>query len=90
MQYMEQHLQFIKDNVQEGSKVHFSELEYEKFRRVVDYMRSTEYAPEKIHEGRKDFWNFFKEQDRRRNIDFESTFPEMNDFFQLCKQAANG
>jgi hypothetical protein len=85
--YMEKHLQFIKDNVQEGSKHHFSELEYEKFRRVVDYMKTTDYTPDRVREGRKDFWNFFKEHDRRRGTDFEKTFPEMSDFFALCKEA---
>jgi hypothetical protein len=87
MPYMETHLQFIKDNVQEGSKQHFTDLEYEKFRRVVDYMKSTEYSDVKVAEGRKDFWNFFNEQDRRRGNSFVDNFPEMNDFFQLCKDA---
>jgi organic radical activating enzyme len=85
--YMESHLQFIKDNMKEDSKLHFSEIEYEKFRRVVDYMKNTHYTESKLHEGRKDFWNFFKEQDRRRNNDFEATFPEMKDFFQICKDS---
>jgi hypothetical protein len=85
--YMESHLQFIKDNTKEGSKEHFSEMEYEKFRRVVDYMKNTTYDVNKVREGRKDFWNFFKEHDRRRNLDFEKTFPEMSDFFALCKEA---
>ena len=86
---MESHLQFIKDNTQEGSKTHFNELEYEKFRRVVDYMKSTEYSAEKIAEGRKDFWNFFHEQDRRRNTNFQEAFPEMSGFFELCNDANN-
>jgi organic radical activating enzyme len=88
--YMERHLQFIKDNTSEGSKTQFSQLEYEKFRRVVDYMKATEYSSEKIIEGRRDFYNFFNEHDRRRSKDFQSTFPEMSEFFKLCKQAANG
>ena len=86
MPYMESHLQFIKDNMQEDSKHHFSSMEYEKFRRVVDYMKTTKYKLERIQEGRKDFWNFFKEQDRRRGQDFENTFPEMYNFFALCKE----
>jgi hypothetical protein len=86
MPYMESHLQFIKDNMQEDSKHHFSSMEYEKFRRVVDYMKTTKYKPERIQEGRKDFWNFFKEQDCRRGQDFENTFPEMYNFFALCKE----
>jgi organic radical activating enzyme len=88
--YMERHLQFIKNNIDESSKTKFSQLEYEKFRRVVDYMKATEYSSEKIVEGRRDFYNFFNEHDRRRSKDFQSTFPEMSEFFELCKQAADG
>lgn len=89
MPYMESHLQFIKDNLDDSSKYAFSTLEYEKFRRVVDYMRTAEYPQERIQEGRKDFHNFFQEQNRRRNINYEETFPEMTKFFYQCKQAAN-
>jgi len=49
-------------------------------------MKTTEYDVNKIREGRRDFYNFFKEQDRRRNVDFELSFPEMSDFFTLCKE----
>lgn len=85
--YMESHLMFIKDNVNDDDKHSFSNLEYEKFRRVVDYMKTTTYSDEKIQEGRKDFWNFFNEQDRRRGNNFKLVFPEMSEFFDLCKAA---
>ena len=87
--YMENHLRFIEQNMGD-SKHHFSNLEYEKFRRVVDYMKATTYDDQKLKEGRKDFWNFFKEHDRRRNKSFESMFPEMKNFFEICKKEANG
>ena len=64
---MNDHLQFIKENVDDNRKDAFSTIEYEKFRRVVDYMNTTEYPLEKIIQGRTDFINFFTEQDRRRN-----------------------
>lgn len=83
--YMDSHLQFIKDNIQEDSKHHFSEMEYEKFRRVVDYMTTSNYSNDKLIEGRKDFYNFFTEQDRRRGNSFKEAFPEMSDFFDICR-----
>ena len=86
---MENHLKFIKDNTDDTKRNKFNTLEYEKFRRVVDYMKKTTYSTEKLKEGRKDFWNFFKEQDRRRKNNFEKTFPEMQSFFNLCKETAN-
>jgi organic radical activating enzyme len=85
--YMESHLQFIKDNVDDTSKHAFSSMEYEKFRRVVDYMKTTTYNDSRTLDGRIDFWNFFNEQDRRRGNSFIQTFPEMKDFFDLCKAA---
>jgi organic radical activating enzyme len=38
MPYMYNHLEFIKNNVDDKNVEKFSSLEYEKFRRVVDYM----------------------------------------------------
>jgi hypothetical protein len=86
MSYMRDHLQFIKENVDDNRKDKFSTIEYEKFRRVVDYMDKTEYPLEKIMQGRADFYNFFTEQDKRRGNNFNAAFPEMADFFELCKK----
>lgn len=84
MPYMESHLAFIKSNLDDKDRTKFSELEYEKFRRVVNYMKTTLYNEQRINEGRKDFYNWFKEYDLRRNTDFLKTFPEMENFFKLC------
>lgn len=89
MSHMERTLQFIKDNVNDNSKEAFSTMEYEKFRRVVDYMRTTVYSDARLLEGRKDFWNYFTEQDKRRGNNFHTNFPEMADFFALCKEVSN-
>lgn len=88
MPYMHRHLQFIKDNLDDSDKCKFSTLEYEKFRRVVDYMDTTTYNDEKLIEGRLDFWNYFTEQDRRRNNDLQNVFPEMEKFIVMCKHLA--
>ena len=85
MPYMYSHLQFIKKNVDDKNVEKFSSLEYEKFRRVVDYMESTVYSNERVKEGRKDFYNWFTEYDRRRSVDFVTTFPTMVDFYNKCK-----
>lgn len=85
IQYMQKHLAFIKENLDDTNKHKFSTLEYEKFRRVVDYMANTNYSDDRIAEGRKDFYNYFSEQDRRRNKNILETFPEMENFVNLCK-----
>lgn len=88
MPYMHATLDFIKENLDELDKTKFTQLEYDKFARVVKYMETTEYSPERILEGRCDFYNWFNEYDKRRNTNFLETFPEMSGFYQECKLAA--
>ena len=84
MPYMEKSLEFIKDHLS-TDRDGFSDLEYEKFNRVVRYMETTNYSEDKIREGRKDFYNWFIEYDRRRNTNFLATFPEYAEFWEICK-----
>lgn len=85
MPYMYSHLKFIQDNVDDNAAGKFTTLEYEKFRRVVDYMETTIYSDERLREGRKDFYNWFTEYDRRRGVNFVATFPKMENFYNNCK-----
>jgi hypothetical protein len=82
---MEESLQFIKDNLDDSDLSKFTTVEYEKFRRVVDYMQNTEYSDSSIVEGRKDFYNWFNALDERRDTNFIETFPELEDFYNQCK-----
>ena len=85
MPYMHKSLKFMEDNVSDTDPTKFTSVEFEKFRRVVDYMASTDYSPEKTLEGQKDFYNWFNELDTRRGTDFVTTFPEMVDFYNKCE-----
>lgn len=87
MPYMEESLQFMKDNVDDKSGKKFSSIEYERFKRVVDYMRETVYSEDKLIEGRRDFFNWFNELDERRDADMLSVFPELLSFYRLCQEA---
>ena len=82
---MDEALAFMRANVGDTSN-QFTEIEYEKFRRVVKYMETTVYSDDKLKEGRKDFYNWFTEHDRRRNTNFAETFPEMVKFYNLCSK----
>ena len=82
MKYMYESLEFIKDNLDDTDVNKFSQVEYEKFRRVVDYMESTMYSNEQIQQGKSDFYNWFTELDLRRGTDFLATFPEMKNFYE--------
>jgi hypothetical protein len=86
MPYMTSHLDFILANLDDKNRSKFSELEYEKFLRVVKYMESSIYTPEKLKEGKRDFFNWFTEYDRRRGTDFVKTFPKLEEFYNDCKQ----
>jgi len=77
MPYMYQSLAYIRDNLDKTNVCKFSYLEYERFRRVVDYMESTIYDENKTKEARRNFYNWFTEYDRRRGTDICKTFPEL-------------
>jgi organic radical activating enzyme len=83
--YFDNILKFMDDNRDDNDATKFSDLEYEKFRRVRDYFATVNYSEERVQEGRKDFHNWFTEYDRRRNVNFIETFPDMEKFWDMCK-----
>jgi len=86
MPYMHMHLEFIKNNIDDDNRTKFTSIEYEKFKRVVDYMEKTVYHDNKLQESRRNFSRWFDEHDKRRAVNKEEIFPEMKDFFELCRQ----
>jgi len=82
MPYMYDSLKFIEDNIGPNK---FTQAEYDKFKRVVDYMKTTTYDQRRVAEGRKDFYNWFTEYDRRRGTNFKKTFPDLVEFYKQCK-----
>ena len=85
MPYMYASLKFIQDNVDDTASNKFTTIEYEKFKRVVDYMAETVYSENKLIEGRRDFYNWVNELDERRDTDMLKIFPEMLSFYKLCQ-----
>jgi len=88
LKYFDDILNFINDNRDDADVTKFSDIEYEKFRRVRDYFATVNYEEQRVNEGRIDFFNWFTEYDRRRKTDFLKTFPDMEPFWNLCKQQA--
>jgi hypothetical protein len=86
MPYMYEALEYMKANTDDKRSDAFSSMEYEKFKRVVDYMAETVYTEEKLIEGRRDFYNWFNELDERREADMLSVFPEYMNFYRLCQE----
>jgi hypothetical protein len=87
MPYMHESLKFMEDNLDDNASNKFTTVEYEKFKRVVDYMAETVYPENKLIEGRRDFYNWFNELDERRDTDMLSIFPEYIKFYRLCQEA---
>jgi MoaA/NifB/PqqE/SkfB family radical SAM enzyme len=85
MSYMDDSLQFIKDNINDEDPTKFTTVEYEKFRRVVDYMQTTHYDQKTVEQGRRDFYNWFNALDQRRDTNLLETFPEMTSFYNECE-----
>jgi len=85
MSYMDESLQFIKDNIDDKDPTKFTTVEYEKFRRVVDYMQTTDYDDVTVEQGRRDFYNWFNALDERRGTNLLETFPEMTSFYNECE-----
>lgn len=89
MPYMYDILKFIEDNLDDKDRGKFSKMEYDKFHRVVKYMETTSYPEEKLKEGRRDFYNWFNEYDRRRGTNLLETFPELKNFYKECIDVKN-
>ena len=78
--YMDSTLKFIQDNPE-----WFTGVEYEKFKRVTNFMKEHDISEDKIRAGRRDFYVFFTENDKRIGTDLLKTFPEYAEFYALCK-----
>jgi hypothetical protein len=81
MSYMDDTLKFMEDNAE-----WFELSEIVKFKRVHEYMKTNPVDQDKIRRGRRDFYVFFTENDRRLGTNLLELFPEYTDFYQLCKE----
>jgi hypothetical protein len=81
---MEQDLAFMKEQDQTIVGYHgFQDTEIEKFSRAIEYTKSNIDADHTINRNR--FYHFYNEYDRRKNINFLKTFPELKEFYNACK-----
>ncbi len=82
---MESHIRFMEDNKDE--RTGFLDTEINKMKRVLDWMKQP-ISTGVMKSYRTNFYMFFTEHDRRRGTDFLGAFPEMEDFWELCKGLA--
>jgi len=62
----------------------FNDFEIQKMQRNLAYWRENADAS---MQNKKNFYAFFNEHDRRRTTRFLNTFPEMEEFWEECKNA---
>ena len=72
------------DNAYKG----FFDFEIAKLRRFQEYIAAGPNPQERLNikQVRKDFVSYVDEYDKRRNKNFCKTFPELEEFYNLCKQ----
>jgi organic radical activating enzyme len=81
---MEADLAFMAANVDNNNRK-FTNLEVDKFKRIVEYMRQSNIDDATLRQSRKNLYNWLTERDRRYKKSFTDTFPEMIDFWNSCK-----
>ena len=66
----------------------FKDFEIEKVKRNLEIMKGgNNIDRDKMYKARANFYKFFKQHDQRRNTDFLNTFPEMEDWWEICEEA---
>lgn len=83
------HLEYMETLVDNSDINKFNTTEYMKFKRVVEWVENNRYTGDELNIHRKDFARFVDEHDRRRNTDWHAAFPEMKDFYDMCKGLIN-
>jgi MoaA/NifB/PqqE/SkfB family radical SAM enzyme len=81
--WMEQNL------MQQDSLFGFKDYEVQRMRRDTDWMSQGKLLdPVYVQQAKANFYRFFNEHDRRRGTNFLETFPEYNEWWSECRNAA--
>jgi organic radical activating enzyme len=81
--FMQQHMEDRNDPLKINTG--FAEWEVEKFKRILELMKSKEEMGGRVLQAHKDFVAFVDEHDRRRGTDFKKTFPEYVSLYEYWK-----
>lgn len=69
----------------------FNSEEIDDLQRVIDFIKQGSQLDQQwIQSRRIEFFNQINKLDQSRNSNFLTTFPEMRDFWELCRQTAIG
>lgn len=79
--------QYVNSPISSNPFAEIKDFEITKLERDLAWMRKTrsEMPASVLNSRRADFYRFFNEYNKRRGLDFLSTFPEMTEWWELCR-----
>jgi len=81
----ESNIAYMQNYSADNKELHvFKDFEIQKMLRNLAYWRENTDAST---QNKKNFYAFFNEHDRRRRTNFLNTFPEMEEFYEECRNA---
>ena len=89
--YMDDAMDFMVANKHKDNDDGFRDFEISRLARFIEYLKSSPADSGRDAQTnifRADFYRFMQEHDRRRGTDFLKTFPEMANFYDVCKSNA--
>lgn len=84
---LENTIDWMKENTMTDSFIGFKDYEIQRMERNLAWMKQP-LDEKQLIKDRADFYRFFSEHDSRRKTDFLKTFPEMREFWSMCKYYA--
>lgn len=87
LEKLRSHLRYMETLVDDSDINKFNTTEYLKFKRVVEWVENNRYQGDMLLTHRRDFSKFITEHDRRRKTDWHKSFPELEYFFNICKDS---
>ena len=89
--YLEEAIAFMELNQADEENIDyrgFKDFEIDKVRRNLDWMKEgLNMNVDELMKARANFYKFFTQHDVRRNTNFLSTYPEMEDWWLMCQEA---
>ena len=89
--YLEEAIAFMELNQADEVNIDyrgFKDFEIDKVRRNLEWMKAgANMDKDELTKARANFYKFFTQHDARRDTDFLITFPEMEDWWNICKEA---
>lgn len=81
--YIEEAIEFMEANRHETG---FKDFEIDKVKRNLEWMREKPEDKFDLDLSRGNFYEFFSQHDKRRGTNFLETFPELQDWWEMCKK----